>query len=249
MTFSDYMRPAIRLAALSEVQVIYVFTHDSVGLGEDGPTHQPVEHLAALRSIPHLFVLRPADSHEVREAWRTAILRRHAPTALALTRQKVPLIDRARFAPADGARRGAYVLAEAEPPTRTGNDGDPVKETKVNQPGLILIATGSEVGLALEARETLQSEGVATRVVSMPCWELFEEQSEDYRNEVFPPAVSARLAIEAGVRQGWDRYVGPAGDVICLDRFGASAPGDVALKNLGFNVENVLQRARTLLGR
>ena len=249
MTFSDYMRPAIRLAALSEVQVVYVFTHDSVGLGEDGPTHQPIEHLAALRSIPHLFVIRPADSHEVREAWRTAILRRHAPTALALTRQKVFLIDRARFASAEGARRGAYVLAEAELPVRTGSDSDRVRDTTETQPSLILIATGSEVGLALEARETLQSEGVATRVVSMPCWELFDEQSEDYRDEVLPPAVSARLAIEAGVRQGWDRYVGPAGDVICLDRFGASAPGDVALKNLGFNVENVLQRARALLGR
>ena len=249
MTFSDYMRPAIRLAALSEVQVVYVFTHDSVGLGEDGPTHQPIEHLAALRSIPHLFVIRPADSHEVREAWRMAILRRHAPTALALTRQKVPLIDRARFASAEGSRRGAYVLAEAEPPAKTGSDSERATDSKEIQPGLILIASGSEVGLALEARETLQGEGIATRVVSMPCWELFDEQSEDYRNEVLPPAVSARLAIEAGVRQGWDRYVGPAGDVICLDRFGASAPGDVALRNLGFNVENVLQRARALLGR
>ncbi len=233
MTFSDYMRPAIRLAALSDVQVVYVFTHDSVGLGEDGPTHQPIEHLAALRSIPHLFVIRPADSHEVREAWRLAILRRNAPTALALTRQKVALIDRMRFASAEGARRGAYVLAEAEPA----------------QPKLIFVATGSEVSLALEAREKLQSEGIATRVVSMPCWELFEEQSEDYRNEVFPPAIGARLAIEAGVRQGWDRYVGPHGDVVCLDRFGASAPGDVALRNLGFNVENVLERARKLLQR
>lgn len=231
MTFSDYMRPAIRLAALSEVQVVYVFTHDSVGLGEDGPTHQPIEHLAALRSIPHLFVIRPADSHEVREAWRTAILRRNAPTALALTRQKVALIDRTRFASAEGVRRGGYVLAEAEPA----------------QPQLILVATGSEVSLALEAREKLQSEGIATRVVSMPCWELFEEQPDDYRNEVFPPAIGARLAIEAGVRQGWDRYVGPHGDVVCLDRFGASAPGDVALKNLGFNVENVLERARKIL--
>ncbi len=233
MTFSDYMRPAIRLAALSEVQAIYVFTHDSVGLGEDGPTHQPIEHLAALRAIPHLFVIRPSDSHEVREAWRTAILRRNAPTALALTRQKVALIDRTRFSSADGARKGAYVLAEAE--ATSGG------------PSLILIATGSEVSLALEARETLQQEGIATRVVSMPCWELFEEQPETYRNEVLPPAITARLAIEAGVRQGWDRYVGPAGDVICLDRFGASAPGDVALKNLGFNVDNVLQRARALL--
>lgn len=235
MTFSDYMRPAIRLAALSEVQAVYVFTHDSVGLGEDGPTHQPIEHLAALRAIPHLFVIRPADSHEVREAWRTAILRRNAPTALALTRQKVALIDRTRFSSAEGARQGAYVLAEAE----AASGG----------PSLILIATGSEVSLALEARETLQQEGIATRVVSMPCWEMFEEQEEPYRNEVLPPSITARLAIEAGVRQGWDRYVGPAGDVICLDRFGASAPGDVALKNLGFNVDNVVKRARALIRR
>src|SRR5687767_14353906 len=233
MTFSDYMRPAIRLAALSEVQAIYVFTHDSVGLGEDGPTHQPIEHLAALRAIPHLFVIRPADPAEVSEAWRTAIMRRNAPTALALTRQKVPLIDRTRFSSAEGARQGAYVLAEAE----AASGG----------PSLILIATGSEVSLALEARETLQQEGIATRVVSMPCWEMFEEQTESYRNEVLPPTVTSRLAIEAGVRQGWDRYVGPAGDVICLDRFGASASGDVALKNLGFNRDNVVKRARALL--
>ncbi len=242
LTFSDYMRPAIRLATLSEVQVIYVFTHDSVGLGEDGPTHQPVEHLAALRAIPGLFVIRPADSHEVREAWRFAILRRKAPTALALTRQKVPLIDRERYASAEGLRRGAYILAEAEETVRTGNGPDAEAA-----PQLILIATGSEVSLALDARETLQKDGVATRVVSMPCWELFEEQTEAYRNQVLPPAVTARLAIEAAVRQGWDRYVGPQGDVLCLDRFGASAPGDVALRNLGFNVENVLKHARALV--
>ncbi len=236
MTFSDYMRPAIRLAALSEVQVIYVFTHDSIGLGEDGPTHQPIEHLAALRTIPHLFVIRPADPAEVSEAWRIAILRRHAPTALALTRQKVPVIDRKRFAKAEGLRRGAYVLADAE-----AADGS------VTTPKLILIATGSEVSLTLEARERLQSEGVPTRVVSLPCWELFDEQSQEYRDEVLPPAVGARLAVEAGVRQGWDRFVGPEGDVVCLDRFGASAPGDVALKELGFNVDNVLKHARALL--
>jgi len=230
MTFSDYMRPSIRLAALSEVQVIYVFTHDSVGLGEDGPTHQPVEHLAALRAIPNLHVIRPADPAEVSEAWRIAILRRHAPTALALTRQKVPAIDRARYAPASGLRRGAYVLAET--------DG--------GEPQLILIATGSEVSLALEAREILQHEGINTRVVSMPCWELFEEQSEEYRSDVIRDSVT-RLAIEAGVRQGWDRYVGSAGGVVSLDRFGASAPGEVALKNLGFNVGNVIDRARRLL--
>ena len=229
LTFSDYMRPAIRLAALSEVQVIYVFTHDSIGLGEDGPTHQPIEHLAALRAIPHLFVIRPADSPEVSEAWRIAILRRNAPTALALTRQKVGVIDRKKFAKADGLRRGAYVLADSE------------------KPRLILIATGSEVSLALEAREKLEAEGVAARVVSMPCWELFDEQPQSYRDEVLPPAVTARLAVEAGIRQGWDRYVGSSGDVVCLDRFGASAPGDVALKNLGFNVDNVMERARRLL--
>ncbi len=236
LTFSDYMRPAIRLAALSEVQVIYVFTHDSVGLGEDGPTHQPIEQIAALRAIPHLFVIRPADPAEVSEAWRIAILRRDAPTALALTRQKVPTIDRTRFTSATGLRRGAYVIAQAET-----QDGSPMA------PQLMLLATGSEVSLALEARQKLQQEGVPTRVVSMPCWELFEEQSADYREEVLPSSVRARLAIEAGVRQGWDRYVGMTGDVICLDRFGASAPGDVALKNLGFNVENVIEHSRKLL--
>jgi transketolase len=248
MCFSDYMRPAIRLACLSEVQVIYVFTHDSVGLGEDGPTHQPIEHLAALRAIPHLFVIRPADSHEVREAWRLGILRRHAPTALALTRQKVPLIDRKTFASAEGLRRGGYILAEAEPVSQPGSS--PTVREGVAAPGspkLILIATGSEVSLALEAREQLQQDGVPTRVVSMPCTELFEEQDQAYRDEVLPPAVTSRLAIEAGVRLGWDRYVGPQGDVICLNRFGASAPGDVALKNLGFNVENVVTRGRALV--
>ena len=259
LTFSDYMRPAIRLAALSEVQVIYVFTHDSIGLGEDGPTHQPVEHLAALRAIPNLFVIRPADPAEVSEAWRLAILRRHAPTALALTRQKVPAIDRTRYNSAEGLRRGGYILAEAQA-IRTGSgsgspDGPPgggggsdrVQEREGIQPQMILIATGSEVSLALEAREKLQAEGVATRVVSLPCWELFEEQPKEYRHEILPPAVTARLGIEAGVCQGWDRYVGPQGDVICLNRFGASAPGDVAMRELGFNLENVLKHAKVLL--
>jgi len=236
MTFSDYMRPAIRLAALSEVQVVYVFTHDSIGLGEDGPTHQPVEHLAALRSIPHLFVIRPADPAEVSEAWRMAILRRNGPTALALTRQKVNLIDRNKFAAASGLRKGAYVLAEATTP-----DG------ASTTPELILIATGSEVSLALEARERLQTEVVPTRVVSMPCWELFEEQSKDYRDEVLPPSISKRVAVEAGVPQGWDRYVGPSGVVVGLDRFGASAPGEVVMRELGFTVENVVSKARGLL--
>ncbi|HEY0003779.1 MAG TPA: transketolase [Pyrinomonadaceae bacterium] len=236
LTFSDYMKPAIRLACLSEVQAIYVFTHDSIGLGEDGPTHQPVEHLASLRAIPHLYLIRPADAHEVREAWRVALLRRKAPTALALTRQKVPALDRALYASAEGLRRGAYILAEAE-----GANASPVT------PKIILIATGSEVSLALEARDALQSEGTPARVVSMPCWELFEEQPEEYRNRILPPSLKVRLAIEAGVRQGWDRYVGPEGDVLCLERFGASAPGEVALRELGFNLENVLLRVRGLL--
>ena len=201
-------------------------------------------------------MIRPADVHEVREAWRLAILRRHAPTALALTRQKVPLIDRKKFASAEGLRKGGYVLAEAADTSRdkvgtksgsdaardeVGSDSDRVT------PQLILIATGSEVSLALDARNQLQKDGISTRVVSMPCIELFEEQSQDYKDEVLPPSITARLAIEAGVRQGWDRYVGPNGDVICLDRFGASAPGDVALKNLGFNVENLLECASKLL--
>jgi transketolase len=255
LTFSDYMRPAIRLAALSEVQVIYVFTHDSIGLGEDGPTHQSIEHLAALRAIPHLFVIRPADPAEVSEAWRIAILRRNAPTALALTRQKVPLIDRKRFASADGLRRGGYILAEAEARPRGPQTGGPsgvgrsgrAQTGDAGIPQLIIIATGSEVSLALEAREKLQADGIPTRVVSMPCVELFGEQSQNYREEVLPASIKARLAIEAGVCQGWHRYVGPDGDVICLDRFGGSAPGDVVMRELGFNVDNVLKHARALL--
>jgi transketolase len=243
MCFSDYMKPAIRLAALSEVQVIYVFTHDSIGLGEDGPTHQPIEQLAGLRAIPHLYVIRPADPHETREAWRTAILRRKGPTALALTRQKLPLIDRTRYADATGARRGGYILAEAETASAEAGGGKADKQT----PALILIATGSEVSLALEAREALQKDGTPTRVVSMPCCELFEEQAQEYRHEVLPPSITARLAIEAGSRMPWDRYVGLKGDCVCIDRFGASAPGDVALRELGFSVENVLKHARALL--
>ena len=237
MCFSDYMKPAIRLAALSEVQVVYVFTHDSVGLGEDGPTHQPIEQLAGLRAIPNLYVIRPADVHEVREAWRTAILRRNAPTALILTRQKVPILDRQNtYAPAEGARRGAYVLADA-----ADDKGATVT------PRLVILATGSEVSLALDAREALQKEGTPVRVVSMPCWELFEEQDKEYRESVIPSSITARLGVEAGARLGWDRYVGSSGDVVCLTRFGGSGPGDVALRELGFNVENVVARARALL--
>lgn len=231
MTFSDYMRPAIRLAALSQAQVIYVFTHDSIGLGEDGPTHQSVEHLAALRAIPNLAVIRPADAHETREAWRIALKRRHSPTALAFSRQKVALIDRTKFATADGTLNGAYVLAEASN----------------NAPKVILIATGSEVGLAMEARERLEAEGTPTRVVSMPCWELFDEQDAAYRESVLPKDVKARLAIEAGVSLGWSKYVGDGGDTLTVDKFGASAPADVVFKEYGFTVENVIAKAKNLL--
>lgn len=227
LTFSDYMRPAIRLAALSEIQTIYVFTHDSIGLGEDGPTHQSVEHIAALRAIPNLCVIRPCDAHEAREAWRIALNRRHAPTALALSRQKVAMIDRAKFASAEGVLKGAYVLAEAS----------------ATAPALILIATGSEVGLALEAREKMEAAGTPTRVVSMPCWELFEEQSAEYKGSVLPRGVK-KFAIEAGVSMGWDRYA-DAG--LFVDKFGASAPAEVVFKEYGFTVENVVEQAKKML--
>jgi len=234
-TFSDYMRPAIRLAALSKVQVVYVFTHDSIGLGEDGPTHQSVEHLAALRAIPNLALIRPCDANEVREAWRAALLRKDAPTAFALSRQKVALIDRKKFAKADGLHKGAYILAEAAD-----------KAGKKTEPKLILIATGSEVGLALEAREKLNAAGTPTRVVSMPCWEFFDEQSPKYKESVLPKKVTARLAIEAGVSLGWSKYVGDSGDTLTVDRFGASAPAEDVFRDYGFTVENVIKKAKKL---
>ena len=235
-TFSDYMRPAIRLAALSKIRTIFVFTHDSIGLGEDGPTHQSVEHLAAMRAIPGLAVIRPCDAHETREAWRAALKREHAPTAFAFSRQKVALIDRKKFAKADGLHKGAYVLAEAE--TKTG---------KAAAPKLILIATGSEVGLAMEARERLNADGVPTRVVSMPCWEFFDAQSDKYKESVLPAKVRARLAIEAGVSLGWAKYVGDSGDTLCVDKFGESAPAEDVFKDYGFTVENVVKKAKKLI--
>jgi len=235
-TFSDYMRPAIRLAALSHIQVLYVFTHDSIGLGEDGPTHQSVEHLAALRAIPNLAVIRPCDAHETREAWRAALNRDNGPTAFAFSRQKVALIDRKKFANANGLHKGAYVLAEAE--TKAG---------KAAKPKIILIATGSEVGLAMEAREKLQKAGTPTRVVSMPCWEFFDAQSAKYRESVLPSNVKARLAIEAGVSLGWAKYTGDKGDTLTVDKFGASAPAEDVFRDYGFTVENVIKKAKRLL--
>jgi transketolase len=230
LIFSDYMRPAIRLAALMGLHVVYVFTHDSIALGEDGPTHQPVEHLAGLRAIPGLTVIRPGDANETAVAWRVALEKRDRPVALVLTRQAVPTLDRRRYASADGLRRGAYVLS------------DPADR----QPELILIGTGSEVGLIVAAAELLQAEGVAVRCVSMPSWELFDALPERERDAVLPPSVRARLAVEAGVAQGWHRYVGDAGDILSVERFGASAPGDVLLREYGFTVEEVCRRARAL---
>jgi transketolase len=227
LVFADYMRPAVRLASLMGTHVIYVFTHDSLGVGEDGPTHQPVEHLAALRAIPGLVVIRPADATETVEAWRVA-LERTGPVAFALSRQGLPVLDRESLAPASGLARGAYVLTPGE------------------EAGVVLIATGSEVSLALAARERLAAEGIRATVVSMPSWELFEEQDSAYRESVLRPGTK-RLAIEAGVTMGWEKYVGEGGSVLGWDSFGMSAPGDTALATAGFTVDNVVTRARTLL--
>ncbi|MGO4883876.1 MAG: transketolase [Bryobacteraceae bacterium] len=227
LIFSDYMRPPIRLAAMMKQQVIYVFTHDSIALGEDGTTHQPVEQLANLRAVPDLAVIRPCDANETAYAWRVAIETRDRPVALILTRQDVPTLDRSRYASAADLKRGAYILAEAAN----------------GRPEIILIATGSEVSLIVEAQRELQGRNIQTRLVSMPSWELFDAQAEEYRRSVLPPAVRARLAVEAGATQGWYRYVGDLGDVIGLDHFGASAPGPVLMREYGFTVENVCKRA------
>lgn len=233
LVFSDYMRPAIRLSAMMKVPSIFIFTHDSIGVGEDGPTHQPVEHLSALRAIPNLIVIRPADANETAVAWRIALKSKDRPVAMALTRQGIPIIDQSQFPSAEGLTRGAYILLDPE-------DG---------LPELILIATGSEVSLAIDAGKVLKEKGVKVRVVSMPSWELFDEQPSEYRNMVLPPSVTARLAIEAGSTHGWHKYVGSAGDVIGIDRFGASAPGNVILKQFGFTVEHIVERAMSLIGR
>jgi transketolase len=231
LIFSDYMRPPIRLAAMMKQQVIYVFTHDSIALGEDGTTHQPVEQLANLRAVPGLVVIRPCDANETAYAWRAAIESRDRPVALILTRQDVPTLDRNRYASAAELKRGAYILAEAAN----------------GQPQIILIATVSEVSLIVEAQLKLEKQNIQTRLVSMPSWELFNAQPEEYRRSVFPPRIRARLAVEAGATQGWHRYVGDLGDVLGLDHFGASAPGPVLMREYGFTVENVCKRALALL--
>jgi transketolase len=232
LMFSDYMRPSVRLAALMGLPVVWAWTHDSVGLGEDGPTHQPVESYAALRAIPNLWFIRPADANETAYAWKVALDRPDGPVGLSLTRQKVPTLDRSDLAPASGLERGAYTLWDSS-----------------DAPELILIATGSEVSLALEAARRLAEDGTAVRVVSMPCWELFAAQSAEYRDEVLPPDVKARLSIEAGVSLGWSEWIGDHGDSVSIEHFGASAPGPTVLSKFGFNVENVTAKAAALLQR
>jgi transketolase len=232
LIFSDYMRPAVRLSALMELPVVWVWTHDSVGLGEDGPTHQPVETYAALRAIPHLWFVRPADANETAHAWRIALERRDGPVALSLSRQKVPTLDRTGLAPASELEKGAYTLWESS-----------------SSPDLILISTGAEVGVTLDAGRKLAADGTSVRVVSMPCWELFEEQPQSYRDEVLPPEVGARLAVEPSVALGWKQWVGDRGDVVSLEHFGASAPGTTVLEQFGYTLDNIVARGAALLER
>jgi transketolase len=230
LIFSDYMRPALRVAALMDVHSIFVLTHDSIAVGEDGPTHQPIEHLMALRAMPNFTVIRPADANETSVAWKVAMTRRK-PVGLILSRQKLPTLDRSVYGSADGLFKGAYVLSDSK-----------------SKPDLLILATGSEVSLAIQAQEQLaQEQGIQARVVSMPSWELFMEQPQEYRDEVLPPAVKARLAVEAGSGLGWAQWVGSEGDMISVDRFGASAPGSQVLKEYGFSVENVVKRALALV--
>jgi transketolase len=231
LTFSDYMRPPIRLACLMGLRVIYVFTHDSIGLGEDGPTHQPIEQLASLRAIPRLTVIRPADANETAVAWKVAVESTNHPTALIFTRQKVPILDRKKYASANGLRCGAYVLAESSK----------------GKPDIILIASGSEVQLVVAAQQKLIEKKFKVRVVSMPSWELFEKQSQRYRDSVLPPLIKARLAVEAGVSQGWERYLGEEGVMISVENYGASAPGDTNMRKYGFTVDNVYKHALALI--
>ena len=231
LVFTDYLRPAIRLAALSHIPSIWVMTHDSIGLGEDGPTHQPVEHLASLRAIPNLIVIRPADANEVVQAWKIAVTRKNGPTLFALTRQNVPTLDRQKYASAAGLQKGAYILADL------GS----------GSPDIILMATGSEVDLIVQAGEKLAEEGITVRLVSFPSWELFRRQEKSYQNSVLPPETPLRLAVEAGTTFGWKEWVGDKGDAIGIDRFGASAPANVLFEKFGFTVENVVAKAKQLL--
>ncbi len=230
LIFSDYLRPAIRLGAISGIKVIYVFTHDSIGLGEDGPTHQPIEHFAALRAIPKVVVIRPGDANETVEAWKAALEHKGSPVALMLTRQKLPVLDRSVLSPAENLSKGAYVIKDCD-----------------SEPQMILMATGSEVSIALEAADILNETGIKTRVVSFPSWELFDMQSEDYKEEVLPSIIKARVSVEAGVAQGWDKYVGDYGESISIDNFGASASNKVLFDKYGFTVENIVTTCKRVL--
>ena len=230
LIFSDYMRPPLRLAAIMKIRPIIVYTHDSIGLGEDGTTHQPVEQLIGLRSVPSMTVIRPADANETAQAWRAAILHTEGPVAIVLTRQGIPIIDQKKYAKADGLKKGAYILSDSD-----------------GVPDIILIATGSEVHLILEAQEELKKNKIQARVVSMPCWSLFDKQDAAYREDILPKGIRKRLAVEAGSTFGWLKYVTDEGDVIGIDKFGESAPGDEVMKEYGFSVENVVKRAKTLL--
>ncbi|MBA7654737.1 Transketolase [subsurface metagenome] len=230
LVFYDYMRPPVRLAALMGIRVVFIFSHDSIGVGEDGPTHQPIEQLAGLRAVPNLVTIRPADATETAEAWRVALERRHGPTALILSRQNLPILDRNTLAPASGVQRGGYTLREA------GSSTD-----------IILIATGSEVHIALEAGKLLQEKGIPARIVSMPSWELFDAQPEEYRHTVLPPDIRARVSIEAATPMGWERYVGLDGVAIGIPRFGASAPGNVVYEKLGLTARHMADEALKLL--
>lgn len=232
LIFSDYMRPAIRLASLMKLNPIYVFTHDSIGLGEDGPTHQPIEQIASLRAIPGLIVIRPADANETLEAWKFALQHKGSPVALALTRQKVPVLDRTKFASSESLSRGAYTLVDSE-----------------SEPEIILMASGSEVELAVKTFYELKSEGISARVVSFPSWELFEAQSDKYKELVLPKSVKARVSIEAGIKQGWEKYLGEFGEAISIEKFGASAPYEVLFNEYGFTVENVLAAVKRVLSK
>lgn len=232
LVFADYERPAIRMAALSRTPVIFIFTHDSIGVGEDGPTHQPVEQLTSLRAIPGLTVIRPGDSNETVEAWKAALKKRNGPTALILTRQDLPVIDQDRYGKASGLEKGGYILKEAP--------GD--------KPEAILIGTGSEVSVALAAGEELDSEGILTRVVSMPSWELFERQNDEYRRKILPSEITARVSIEAGITLGWERYVGIHGAAVGINRFGASAPGEVIFEKLGITPKEVVKQVKAVIG-
>jgi transketolase len=231
LVFSDYMRPPMRLAALSRLRVICIFTHDSIGVGEDGPTHQPIEHLMSMRAVPNLDVIRPADAAETVEAWKAALLKTDGPTAIICTRQKVPVLDRKECAPASELQRGGYVLWESA-------DG---------KPEVIIIGTGSETHVALEAGKKLAAEGVKVRVVSLPCWKLFDRQPVEYRETVLPSQVNVRIAVEAGIKLGWEHYVGTNGAVIGMDGFGASAPASVLYEKFDITAEHVVQTAKDLL--